>query len=223
MAACRRAARRARRRRRQQPAAEGDADGEGQEDRHEGGDVLTEGDHVGVPRSVWLRAERASHALSWGVHVGLVVGDGVAQSWPTGVTEIAASRATSPASQDQGHVHRAGPGGVERADGTGVDQPGADLEPGGEAARLAGPLAAEEVLEAGVQADADDQGRVVVVGEQERDVLGGGRGVDQERGDPERPRGRPARPGSSRRAPAARRRRRPAARRRTAPSRARRR
>ena len=93
------------------------------------------------------------------------------------MTAIAASQGDQPGQQDEEDLQRAGSG-RSRARGrrSGVDEPGADLEPGGEAAGPPGQLVVEEVLEPGVQTDADDQRGVVAVGEQERDVLGGRRG-----------------------------------------------
>ena len=70
---------------------------------------------------------------------------------------------------------------VELGHGGGVDEVGADLEPGEVGAGESGAPAVEELVQGGVHADPDDQARLSRVGQDQRGVLGGGAGLEAQR------------------------------------------
>ena len=145
-------------------AAEGDADREGQEDRHDRDDVVAEGDHVNSP---WIQVEYvgAARRLTDDHH-----------SAPDRGRRDRDGEGEQPGEQHQQQLPEPHPAGVQLGDALGVDELGADAQPGEEGAGQPGPLPVEELVEGGVGADRDDQAGAVDVGEQQRDVLAGAGG-----------------------------------------------
>ncbi len=96
----------------------------------------------------------------------------VSHSWPTGVTAMAVASASRPATQHQEDVARPDPAGVEQVDGRRVDEQVPHLEPGEVGAGEPGVLAVQDLLEARVQAHADDQPGLLGRQQQQGGVLG---------------------------------------------------
>ena len=80
---------------------------------------------------------------------------------------------------------RGDPAAVEPAHALGVDELAADPQPGEEGRGHAAAALVEELDERGVRADRDDQRGALLVGEQHRDVLAGGRRREDDRLDAE--------------------------------------
>ena len=147
----------------QRGRADDQADGEREEHRRQGDDVIPEVDHYNSPRT---------EKIKWSHHSA----SRLTYARPTVETATAAAIAAiavSTSSSSAGPEMRLP---VEAAHTLGVDQLTADLEPGQERRRHAAAALVQELDEVVVRADRDDHRRALLVGQQHRDVLAGRRG-----------------------------------------------